>query len=695
MEPDILYGLVIQSVQQGKYGEAVNYLKEAIRIDANNPFPYALLGEIYEVKNEINQAVYYYKESLALESQNAGVHFKLANLLREQGNLSDAINHFKEIIKLKPDLYQAFYYLADTLADSGDLTSAIDYYNQAIKLNPESFECFNNLGNIMIELGDLKQAMEYFQEAHKIKPDLPQILNNIGFIYGELKDWQSELEYYEKAIQLDPGFTDTYHNLAVAYEMQGKISEAKKFYQKVLDSDPGNLLYKLHIETICPVIPFSNEEIDNYRNNLAKTIEQYISLDIKVDLKKLLNLNVKLPDNLAYQGRDELEIRKKYAEIFAGIFPISERPSPFRTEPDISSQPKIGFVVTKDHEGIFCRSMKGILNNLSGDRFNITLVYNSPSAESYLKQMLTNPAINFLLLKGNFVEIIQTMADQKFDLLYYWEVDTDILNYFLPFCRLAPVQCTSWGWQVTTGIPNMDYYISSELVETAQSNSHYSEKLYKVKTLPVYYYRPDIPAKLKDRSYFGFTNEQHIYLCSQNLRKIHPDFDRIIGRILSSDKNSVLLLINDKRENISEMLKKRISHFYPDIAGQIKFMPRMNYAGYLNLVSLSDVVLDTIYYGGVNTTFDALACGTPVVTMPTQYHRGRFTYGIYKSMGIFDCVANTEEEYINLALKIAGNPEYRAGIVTKIKENDHLIFENKQAISELVEFFEMALKGDV
>jgi hypothetical protein len=31
------------------------------------------------------------------------------------------------------------------------------------------------------------------------------------------------------------------------------------------------------------------------------------------------------------------------------------------------------------------------------------------------------------------------------DLIYYWKVGTDALNYFLPFGRLAPVQCTGWA----------------------------------------------------------------------------------------------------------------------------------------------------------------------------------------------------------------------------------------------------------
>ena len=30
------------------------------------------------------------------------------------------------------------------------------------------------------------------------------------------------------------------------------------------------------------------------------------------------------------------------------------------------------------------------------------------------------------------------------------------MNYFLPFARLAPVQCTGWGSTITSGVPAVD-----------------------------------------------------------------------------------------------------------------------------------------------------------------------------------------------------------------------------------------------
>ena len=73
------------------------------------------------------------------------------------------------------------------------------------------------------------------------------------------------------------------------------------------------------------------------------------------------------------------------------------------------------------------------------------------------------------------------------------------------------------------------------------------------------------------------------------------------------------------------VLKKRLFSSFPDIIPRVRFMPVLPKDEYLNLIALSDVILDTLYYtGGANTTYDAFAAGTPVVTLPGKFHRGRY-----------------------------------------------------------------------
>ena len=73
------------------------------------------------------------------------------------------------------------------------------------------------------------------------------------------------------------------------------------------------------------------------------------------------------------------------------------------------------------------------------------------------------------------------------------------MSYALAFSRLAPVQCVTWGHPVTTGIPTLDYFISSDLLEADGAEDHYTERLVRLKTLPIYYYRPEVPPRSRRR----------------------------------------------------------------------------------------------------------------------------------------------------------------------------------------------------
>ena len=78
------------------------------------------------------------------------------------------------------------------------------------------------------------------------------------------------------------------------------------------------------------------------------------------------------------------------------------------------------------------------------------------------------------------------------------------------------------------------------------------------------------------------------------------------------------------------------------------------------------MILDPFYFGGCNSSCDAFALGAPVVTLPGFLLPGRFTLGLYREMGIEGAVARSPEEYVELALRIAGSRgELSAAILGK------------------------------
>ena len=102
--------------------------------------------------------------------------------------------------------------------------------------------------------------------------------------------------------------------------------------------------------------------------------------------------------------------------------------------------------------------------------------------------------------------------------------------------RLAPVQCNTWGHPMTSGFKNIDYFITSKLMESKDSQKYYSEKLVSLPGLGINYDFPNI-SKIKKPNIFNKSNAT-IFLNLQSLFKLLPQDDHIYLDIIKRQPSS-------------------------------------------------------------------------------------------------------------------------------------------------------------
>jgi protein O-GlcNAc transferase len=107
------------------------------------------------------------------------------------------------------------------------------------------------------------------------------------------------------------------------------------------------------------------------------------------------------------------------------------------------------------------------------------------------------------------------------------------------------------------------------------------------------------------------------------------------------------------------------------------------YAAYLRVLQLSDVVLDSVPFNGYNTTLDALAMGTPVVTLAGKTLRDRFGFGLYKAIGLDELIADSEADYVGLAVRLASDAAFRASCRNRIAAGGDRLFDDISAVREM------------
>jgi predicted O-linked N-acetylglucosamine transferase (SPINDLY family) len=335
----------------------------------------------------------------------------------------------------------------------------------------------------------------------------------------------------------------------------------------------------------------------------------------------------------------------------------------------------------------------GLVEQFDRDAFEVT-VLSVGDRQDDVATYMRERADRFVTLPPRLDVARGLIADQKLDLLYYADIGMDPVTYSLAFSRLAPVQCVTWGHPVTTGIPTIDHFISSESLESPGSEAQYTENLVRLKSLAVYYHRPTLSTP-KTRADFGLDEDATLYGCLQMLWKFHPDFDPLIGEILRRDPRGQVLIVAGLTQQWDDQLMNRFRRTIGDVAGRIRFLPRQKYDDFLALTSLCDMMLDPPHFGGGNTTYEALAFGVPVITIPSNFLRGRISKALYDQMGMTDFVAESTQHYIDLAAHLGLNRDARREAKQKILDTCGVLFENTAGVRELERFFKSVIPSQI
>jgi predicted O-linked N-acetylglucosamine transferase (SPINDLY family) len=344
----------------------------------------------------------------------------------------------------------------------------------------------------------------------------------------------------------------------------------------------------------------------------------------------------------------------------------------------------VGFVSAHLHNHTIGKLNAGLIGLLDRERFVVT-VFRNPTVDDAQSERIAGLADACVRLEPKLEVAQAQIADREPDVLVYTDIGMDALTYYLAHARLAPVQCTTWGHPVTTGIGTMDYFISSRDLEVESGDAHYSEKLVRLAHLANYYLLPAPPSS-KSRKDFGLPDEGRLYGCLQSTFKVHPDDDEVLGEILRRDRQGHLLLLHTKHVQWSQLLRERFARTMGDVGDRIHFMEWQLPHDFSQLLATVDALVDPLHFGGGDTSYQSFAVGAPVVTLPSEFLRGRITYALYRTMGIDDLIATDRTHYVELALRLASDRQWHEEMSAKILAASDQIFLNSAGVSDLEEF---------
>lgn len=444
-----------------------------------------------------------------------------------------------------------------------------------------------------------------------------------------------------------------------------------------------------------PEIYHTPEEIDTYRawfqDGLEKLIQEITMNSPDEHKKALIEISHHTNFFLAYQGKNDLVLQQQYGrlvhEIMAANYPQWNQVRPI---PSISNNQRIRI----GYLSYFLCSWSGTILFLNwlkyadNQKFEIYSYHIGHKIDA-ATQLFQSYSTKFYHLPNNLEQVCQQVIDDHLDVLIFPELGMDATTLCIAGLRLAPIQCMTWGQPVTSGLPTIDYFLSSELMEPVNGQYHYTESLVRLPGVGISYPAIKVNSVRRNRLFFGLREDAIVYISSQAAYKYLPQHDDIYAEIARQVPNAQFMFL---RSGISqERLKRAFAAVGLDSLDYCVFSPVLPREDYFDLLSLADIYLDTLDWAGGNTTLDAIASHLPIVTSAGEFMRGRHSYGFLQAIGVTETIADDSRQYIQIAVRLAVNIDWRYSVREALKVSINLLVDNPTPTQNLEAFIKQAI----
>jgi protein O-GlcNAc transferase len=653
----------------------------------------------FVAEGEPDKAAALCRDALAADPDDREALIILGTLAQERGDLVGATSFYERVTECAPDLPEAHHSLAIVLALQGWTEEALLSFDRAIELDPKQLGFWLNRGVALHNVGRLAEAASSLEQAVSLAPDHVDALNALGSTLREMGVSDAALSHLRRAAQLAPRNAGIQLNLALALDGAGQGEDAMRHYDEALALKPDLALARVgRVFASLPIAYRAPDDIARARTAYEAALRDLCRVaETEAGRQALLPaIGSRGPFFLAYQGESDRALQQMHGALICRIlgerFPAASLPAP----PQAGERIRVGIVSAfiRRHSN-WKMPMRGWVEGLDRSKFDLCLYHTGivQDEETARAAQLATRFEQGPLPLERWRDLI--LADRP-HVLIYPEIGMDETAAKLAALRLAPVQCNSWGHPETSGYPTLDYFLSSALMEPPAAAQHYSERLVPLPNLGVRIEPPDVTPAGSGRGTPELPLDVPAFWCGQSLSKYLPQHDELFPRIARDVGPCRFVFVSFVRgSHVTSLFHDRLVQAFAaygmDAARHCVMLPVLDLAAYLGAMGDCDVFLDSIGWSGCNSTVESLIHDLPIVTCRGSLMRGRHSAAILERMGMGDCVAETIDDFVRLAVRLARDREYRAAFRARIASGKARLFGDDEPIRALEQFLETAV----
>lgn len=683
---------------RGELARAEQLLRIALEGKPDFPEAQLAVADVHEMRGDLAAAATALEAALRQRPDYAGAWHNYGLVLSKCERLAEAEAAWRRATQLEPAFAPAFYFLGGALAYRGRAAEAAACYRRVLELQPDFAEAHCNLGDALKELGQLEAAIASYREALRLKPDYVLAHCHLGFAQRDQGRLDQAHACFQRALEIEPDFAEAHYGRGHAFYHEDRHEEALGCFRQALSVDPGNVhaRWSLTMSQLPAVYPAAGDPVRCRAAFSLELAELERSLEATRAADAFNAVGHQQPFYLAYQEHSNRDLLQRHGRLCTRVmsewFERQGLSVPAERAPD--GVIRVG--VVSQHfcnQSVWNAIVKGWFEKLDRERVALDAYYLGIIEDQETRVAMAR-ASHFERGAGGLRQWVDAILRRQPDVLIYPGIGMDPTALKLASLRLAPVQVASWGHPETTGLPTVDYYLSAEDLEPLGAQEHYTERLVVLPHLGCCYPRWQVLAASSAPALLDADPGVALLLCPGVPYKYLPQYDCVLTEIARRLGRCRFVFFTYRVSSLSEKLRRRLEAAFVrarlDAADFVRFVPWQNTAEFFGILKRADVFLDTIGFSGFNTAMQALDCGLPIVTREGRFLRGRLASGILKRMGLAQLVAQSEEDYVTLAVKLVQDPEYRRHVRERIAASRDVLFDDVAPVRALEAFLTKA-----
>jgi len=578
-----------------------------------------------------------------------------ANRLVANGELDEGLAAYDRLIAAHPAAAEALFNRAVVLHRKLRTDEAAAGFRSALALRPRWTEALLALGHLEFQRYRYGEAEQWFGHAAESAPQSAEAHCNLGLAQLRQMQPRRALPALRRARELAPDREEPWVALRQSLNMLRQEPEAlADFLRFEKRAAPSARIIAAALES-ARLVPGDDVE----RRYLRRAIDWPYG---PADLGALSDILGNIP-YFDVTPQAAFALCRTYDRIAQTL--RSNVADLAQTDlPDFEGAPlRIGYLSADFRNHVMGRILEEVIARHDPAAFEIRLYSLAPAGgDDVVTARLVERTAGMKHLAGmTDYDAALAIAEDRIHVLVDLMGHTSWAQPGILLFKPAPVIVTHLGFHGTVGLRQVDFKITDHVADLPDAGMFQIERPLAMSgsIIPI---RQGAGPRARTRP----VDANVVFGAFVSLQKMSPRCLQAWKKVLDRVPDSILLF-SPSFEWQRPLYLSRVGHFGIE-PGRVAFAARtFDDARDRERYGAVDVMLDTFPYTGGDSAACAMAEGVPLVTLCGRRHAERVATSVLTHLGVTDTIAQTVEEYVELAVRLALDRRWRRDVAARIR----------------------------